>query len=140
VSIASSSSSADGTCTRDSSLSAATGCDDVEQFLVAMSAQLEEFWGKLDTWRQAIVAERRRLEGQLRERTAELDREQAALHAQRLEFREEIHREASAAAANMVEAVTLQKRQMAQERAQWLDELSQIRQFMKTIAERPANP
>lgn len=125
---------------RDPLASPAAEREPVEPFLAEMLGQWEALWEQLDQRQQALVAERQRMNQHFQERAAELDRQRAGVAAQREQIREEIRRAVAAAAADMAEALGRERQQMADQRAQWHDEMARTRELLERIAQHQTNP
>lgn len=146
---------------RDSLAQLAESHDQVAHFLRSLFQQLEELWGQMLRQERTWQAERERARKELESRAAELQRQQTALEAERGRLQAEMARaleeqqgrlaqvQAEEArqreslenelelvrmrAAELAESLAEQSRQIAQERAQWTEELQRMRRLLETL-------
>lgn len=135
--------------------------DQVADFLGGLFQQLEELWGQMLRHQRRWQAEHEQACKELEARAAELQQQQQGLEAERQRLHAELERalaeqhqrlaEAQAAetrqrealenelelvrmrAAELAESLAEQSRQIAQERAQWSDELKRMRRLLETL-------
>lgn len=146
---------------RDCLVQLAESHDQVADFLRGLFHQLEELWGELLRQQRVWQAEKERACKELESQAAELQRQQAAMEAERQRFQAEMQRaweahqerlaQSQAAesrqrealenelelvrmrAAELAESLAEQGRQIAQERAQWGEELRRMRRLLETL-------
>jgi glycerol-3-phosphate O-acyltransferase len=110
------------------------GREELERFLEDVFRQLEKLWSQLEERQQTLVAERLRLDEQVREHAAEMERQRAAVDGPQSPTRDQVRQEVTEATASLAEAMVHQRRQMDEERARWREELTRMRQLLELIA------
>lgn len=152
---------------RDCLTQLAESHDQVADFLRELFRQLEDLWGQMLRQERAWQAQHQQGCKELKRQAAELQRQQKALEAERQRLQAEMERALEAEhqrqaqaqaeetrqrealenelelvrmrAAELAESLAEQSRQIAQERAQWSEELKRMRRLLETLVRsRPA--
>jgi len=153
---------------RDCLVQLAESHDQVADFLRGLFQQLEELWGEVLRQQRLWQAQQQQARKELESQAAELQRREASLEAERQRLQTELERalakhhehlaEIQAAesrqrealenelelvrmrAAELAESLAEQGRQIAQERAQWNEELRRMRRLLETLASARQGP
>lgn len=153
---------------RDCLAQLAESHDQVADFLRGLFQQLEDLWGQMLRQERAWQAEHQRALKELESQAAELQRQREALEAERQRLQAEAERTLEAEhqrqtqalaeesrqrevlenelevvrmrAAELAESLAEQSRQIAQERAQWSEEIARMRRLLETLVRHPPAP
>ncbi len=113
--------------------------EDLEQFLAEVLGHLESLWGQLEERQNELASQRQRLESVSHRRSEELNGRSEETGRRKRAKRNELRRGIAAATAEFAEAMVHQRLQMAEERARWHEELTQMRRLLETLAGRHTN-
>lgn len=139
VSVALSPLQANCTSAREALAELAASREELERFLAEVLGHLESLWGQLEERESELASQRQRLELESRRRSEELNGRSEEQGRRKRTRRNELRRGIAAATAEFAEAMVHQRFQMAEERAKWHEELTQMRRLLETLAGRQTN-